>query len=68
MTTEIETQRVERTWADILLLWRRAYQTRIFDEHREASGRGPTIEASREAALAEWVTEHQREYEAAARK
>jgi len=32
--TEIETEQVPRTWTDILLLWRRAYQTRIFDERQ----------------------------------
>ena len=64
MQTEIQTERVHRTWLDKLLLWRRAYQTRIYDEHREAIGRGPTVQASREAALEKWVTEGQAKYEA----
>ena len=57
MITEIRTERVRRTWLDKLLLWKRAYQTRIFDAHREAFGRGRTAEASREAALSRWVRE-----------
>jgi hypothetical protein len=61
MQTEIQTERVQRTWTDKVLLWRRAYQTRIYDEHREAIGRGPTVQASREAALEKWVTEGQTE-------
>jgi hypothetical protein len=38
-------------------MWRRAYETKIFDEHREAFGRGPTPEASKEAAERRWVEE-----------
>ena len=57
MATQIETARVRRTLRDKLLLWRRAFETKIFDERREAVGRGPTVEASREAALAVWVTD-----------
>jgi hypothetical protein len=32
-------------------------RSRIFDEHHEAVGRGPTPEASREAAEKRWVEE-----------
>ena len=64
MGTQIETVRVHRTLRDKLLLWRRAFETKIFDDHHEAIGRGPTVEASREAALAVWVTDWQREFEA----
>ena len=64
METQIETVRVRRTLRDKLLLWRRAFETKIFDEHHEAIGRGPTVEASQEAALAVWVTDWQREFEA----
>jgi hypothetical protein len=64
MGTQIETVRVRRTLRDKLLLWRQAFETKIFDEHHEAIGRGPTVEASREAALAVWVTDWQREFEA----
>jgi hypothetical protein len=64
MATQIETARVRRTLRDKLLLWRRALETKIFDERREAIGRGPTVEASREAALAVWVTDGQREFKA----
>jgi hypothetical protein len=54
---EVQTSRVHRTWLDKLLLWRRAYQTRIFDKDREVFGRGPTPEASQEAAEQRWVAE-----------
>ena len=64
MGTQIETAHVRRTLRDKLLLWRRAFETKIFDERREAIGRGPTVEASRDAALAVWVTDGQREFEA----
>ena len=45
-----------RTWVDRLLLWQRAYETRIFDAHREVIGRGPTPEASQKAAERKWDT------------
>jgi hypothetical protein len=53
-----KTQRVPRTWLDRFKLWRRAYETKIFDQHREATGRGPTPEASQQAA--EWLGAHAR--------
>ena len=37
MATEMRTTRVRRTWLD-KLLWQRAYETRIFDAHREVVG------------------------------
>jgi len=55
MQTQIETSRVHRTWVDKLRLWRRAYITKIWDEHREAIGRGPSPKASQEAAEKQWV-------------
>ena len=54
---EIKTSRVRRTWLEKLLLWQRAYHTKIFDEHREVFGRGPTPEASQEAAERRWVAQ-----------
>jgi hypothetical protein len=57
METHIETTRVHRTLADKLKLWRRAYITKIWDEHRTAIGRGPTRETSQEAAERRWVEE-----------
>jgi hypothetical protein len=57
MGTEIKTSRIRRTWFDKLSLWSRAYQTKVFDGSREAVGRGPTPEASRDAALKRWVEE-----------
>ena len=57
MVTEMRTNRVRRTWLDKLLLWQRAYETRIFDGHHEVIGRGPTPEASQAAAEQRWVAE-----------
>jgi hypothetical protein len=57
MVTELKTSRVHRTWLDKLLLWQRAYETKIFDGHREVVGRGPTPEASQKAAERRWVSE-----------
>jgi hypothetical protein len=54
---DMQTSRVHRTWPEKLLLWRRAYQTKIFDERREIFGRGPTPEASQEDAERRWVAE-----------
>jgi hypothetical protein len=54
--SEVHTTRVHRTLLDKMMLWRRAYETRVFDAHREAIGRGPTAEASQEAALSKWVS------------
>ena len=39
--TEIRTERIHRTWLDKLLFWKCAYQTRVFDAHREAFGAWP---------------------------
>jgi hypothetical protein len=49
---------------DVLSLWRRAYETRIFNSRGEAIGRGSSEQSSLEAALTAWVTDAQREYEA----
>jgi hypothetical protein len=57
MVTEMRTTRVHRTWLDKLLLWQRAYETRIFDGHHDVVGRGPTAEASQVAAERRWVAE-----------
>ena len=58
MSTKIQTERIDRSWTEKLMLWRAAYRTCIFDEHREAIGRGPTVEASRVATLRRWVEDH----------
>ena len=55
--TQIQTSRVHPTWLDRLLLWQRAYQTKIFDQQREVVGRGRTPEASQEAAERQWLAE-----------
>jgi hypothetical protein len=51
MFQEVRTERSHRTLLEKLSLWRRAYTTKIFDDGREFVGRGPSPEASREAAL-----------------
>jgi hypothetical protein len=55
MKTDVQTKRVHRTWFDKLLLWRRAYQTKISNDQLGVLGRGPTAHASEEAALRRWV-------------
>jgi hypothetical protein len=60
MQTQIETSRVHRTWADKLKLWRRAYETKIWDGRSQVIGRGSTPEASKEAAEGQWVEEQTR--------
>ena len=55
MKTEIQTERVHRTWIDKLRLWRRAYETKIYNDRLGVVGRGPTAHASEEAALKRWV-------------
>src|SRR5262245_20435421 len=64
MATGIRTERIPRTWLEKLLLWRRAYRTRIFEAHREALGRGPDPEASRKAALRRWAKDRDAENKA----
>ena len=58
MKTEIQTERVHRTWIDKLRLWRRAYETKIYNDRLGVVGRGPTAHASEEAALKRWVEAH----------
>jgi hypothetical protein len=54
-TAETNTRRVRRTWLNKLSFWQHAYETKIFDQGHEALGRGPTPEASRQAAMKLWV-------------
>jgi len=49
--TEIKTQRIHRTWLEKLKMWRHAYEAKVFDDHCETVGRGPTPGAARDAAL-----------------
>jgi len=55
MGQELRTERSHRTWRERILLWPRAYQTKISDKGREVVGRGPDPEASKEAARKRWV-------------
>ena len=57
MGTEIRTTRIRRTFLDRISLWKRAYETKVFDARHQSVGRGPTPEASEEAALRQWVTD-----------
>jgi hypothetical protein len=59
--TEVRTSRTRRTWVEKLMFWRRAYETKIWDRHREAVGRGPTPQAAQEVAERQWLAEAQRE-------
>ena len=52
-----ETSRAHRTWIERLWLWERAYETKIWASGHEVSGRGPTAEASQEAAMNRWNRE-----------
>jgi hypothetical protein len=54
MSTEVKTWRARRTVFDKLKRWQRAYETRMADGRREVIGRGPTPEASQEAAQRRW--------------
>jgi len=64
MGAEIRTFRTRRTWFEKLLLWPRAYESKIFDCNRKVIGRGHTPKAAQEAAERQWVAKAQREYEA----
>ena len=55
MDPQVETRRAHRTWREKLLLWARAYETKISDGPREVIGRGPTHEASQEDAERQWA-------------
>jgi hypothetical protein len=54
MGAEIRIFRTRRTWFEKLLLWPRAYESKIFDCNREVIGRGHTPKAAQEAAESEW--------------
>ena len=55
---ETHTSRVHRTWFEKLRLWRRAYETKIIDQHYVVTGRGPTSGASQKIAERLWVAEN----------
>ena len=55
VSTETKTYRVPRTLLERLKLWRHAYETKVVSSRYEDIGRGPTPEASREAALKRWI-------------
>jgi hypothetical protein len=57
--TFVNTSRVHRTWSDRLKMWRCAYETKIYDRHREVTGRGFSPEASQNAAERRWVKERE---------
>jgi hypothetical protein len=49
-----ETRRSHRTWIERLLLWKQAYETRLWASGHEVIGRGPTAEVSQESAVRRW--------------
>jgi len=55
MDRQVETRRVRRTWLEKLLLWGRAYETKVSHGPREVIGGGPTPEASQEDAERQWA-------------
>jgi hypothetical protein len=57
MAPQVTTRRVPRTWLEKLLLWGRAYTTKVSDQYREVIGRGPSPEISQEAAIKRWNDE-----------
>jgi hypothetical protein len=50
---EVKTVRTRRTWFEKVEMWQRAFETKIRDERREATGRGatPGIPKSRRKAM-----------------
>jgi hypothetical protein len=53
--TEIKCYRVRRSWIEKLMMWQRAYETRITEGFREICARGPSPEASEQAAQRRWA-------------
>ena len=51
---EFRTTRVRRGWLDRLKGYKRVYETKLTDGERVAHGRGPTREASEQAAIKNW--------------
>lgn len=51
---EVKTSRVRRGWIDRLKGYDRLYESRLTDGEHVAYGRGPSREASEEAALRNW--------------
>ena len=54
----IETRRVKRRWIERILLWARAYETKLWQSGHEVTGRGPTPKASEAAAIKKWNEEN----------
>jgi hypothetical protein len=51
---QVKTRRVRLTWLEVLLLWDKAYETKVSDGQQEVAARGLTAEASQIAALNRW--------------
>ena len=51
---EVRTARIRRGWIDRLKGHARLYETKVTDGERAAYGRGPSREASEQAALRNW--------------
>jgi len=57
----METRRVHRSWSERLLLWPRAYETKVSAFGHELIGRGPTPKASQEVATKRWNEKNARD-------
>ena len=51
---DLRTSRIRRGWLDRLKGYDRLYETKVTDGERAAYGKGPTREASEQAALRNW--------------
>jgi hypothetical protein len=51
MIPKVETRLAHRTWIERLLLWRHAYETKIWESGHEVVGRGPTPGRGRQAKM-----------------
>jgi hypothetical protein len=49
-----KTRPVPRNWIEKLLLWPRAYETKIWLPGHDVTGRGPSQESSEKAAVKKW--------------
>jgi hypothetical protein len=54
VSPKIETRRVHRTALEKLLLWERAYETKITEGECAVIARGSSVEASQRTAIRKW--------------
>jgi hypothetical protein len=63
VSTETKTHLVHRTLLERLKLWRHAYETKVFNNRDEATGRGPTSDAFQKPAEKRWLAAQSAEKE-----